>query len=59
MLAGCVSLLLDFGASAAAHNRKCAALVLRNLCFHSANKHRLLADGEGAGRVNSGPVGGE
>ncbi|KAK2169790.1 hypothetical protein LSH36_7g17006 [Paralvinella palmiformis] len=39
-----VSLLLEFGTSSSTYNQAYATLILRNLCFHSANKPKLLSN---------------
>ena len=46
-LADALSLLLEFATAASSdeHNQQCALLVIRNLCFHAANKPIVLANG--------------
>ena len=40
-----LALLVEFGSSSSEHNQKSAVLVLRNLCFNTAGKSKLLATG--------------
>ena len=41
-----LALLVEFGSSSSEHNQKSAVLVLRNLCFNTAGKSKLLATGK-------------